>query len=137
MKTIFEINKQLDELFKYWKFKSKYLGDTEAFVSDGIMRNTENDFSWHEKPIRIAFLVKDNPDGEQDTRDWLQFKKNQNLSFTFIHKIANLFYGLSKATDANDASWWFGEIEQHQEDVKDFFNTEPFAFIECKKQPGK
>lgn len=134
-------NKQLDSLFEYWKAKSKALKDADEIVTDGIMRkfvttNTINNTPWKDRNLRIAFLVKDNPDGAHDTRNWLEKEDNRNLKSVFLHKIANLFYGLSHSTNDDGEQWWFGEIEQHAEDVKTFFNTEPFAFVECKKQSG-
>lgn len=128
------INGRLNLLFEYWKVKSKFLKDSDYFVSDGIMNNEE---SWMSKKKRIAFLLKDQyqkggnwPD---DVRKWMDDKI---LTKTFYHKMANLFWGLSHSTENEDAQWWYDEIEKHTNEVKDFFMKEPFAYIECKKQPG-
>ena len=132
------INALLDSLFEYWKKKSIFENDSDYFVKDGIMNDESK---WASKEKRIAFLVKEQnqKDGnwDDDTRNWMKEESMQKQKLPlFFHKIANLFYGLSNSSDEEYAQWWSGEIEQHADDVKAFFNTEPFALIECKKQPG-
>ena len=82
------INKQLDSLFEYWKAKSKALKDADEIVTDGIMRkfittDTINNTPWKDRNLRIAFLVKDNPDGAHDTRNWLEKEDNIQLTTYF------------------------------------------------------
>ena len=56
------------------------------------------------------------------------------MSPRFIRNLAYLLWGLSKAD--KDNPWWYDEVTKHFDEVKDFFNTQPFAIVECKKQPG-
>lgn len=57
-----------------------------------------------------------------------------NLQDPFFQKLAFMLWGFSKIDKNND--WWPGEVEMHLKEVKEFFNTQPFALIECKKEPG-
>lgn len=80
---------------------------------------------------------------DEDIREWLidtvndktesQLKikeANRNLSPRFIRNLAYLLWGLSKAD--KDNPWWYDEVIKHFDEVKDFFNTQPFAIVECK-----
>ena len=58
----------------------------------------------------------------------------RNLKPRFFRNIAYLLWGLSKAD--HDNPWWYDEVTKHFDEVKEFFNTQPFAIVECKKQPG-
>lgn len=84
---------------------------------------------------------------DEDIREWLtdtindkseiQLKikeANRNLAPRFIRNLAYLLWGLSKAD--KDTPWWYDEVTKHFDEVKEFFNTQPFAIVECKKQPG-
>lgn len=95
------------------------------------------------------FIVKDNPaDWSDDVRLWLRDtvddeakhrkvkENNRKIAPQLIHRIANLFWGLTKAKADAENLWWYGEVEQHKDDVREFFNTHPFALVESKKQPG-
>lgn len=131
------INELLNCLFCYWGKKSTFLNDSYFFVKDGIMNDEEK---WLSKKKRVAFLLKDQPQKEgngnwnDDARTWMD-KKLLNMSF--YRKIANILFGLSHSSESEDAQWWYkGEIDNHTNDVDDFFMQEPFAYIECKKQPG-
>lgn len=56
---------------------------------------------------------------------------------TSLSKVWHLIDRFSEDIDlAVDNPWWYGEVAQHFDEVKDFFNTQPFAIVECKKQPG-
>ena len=111
----------------------------------------QNEEAWFSSRNRILFLLKDqNQDGaekwDEDIREWLidtekdtakhhkTKEANRNLETPFLRNLAFLLWGLSKAD--KDNPWWYGEVAQHFDEVKDFFNTQPFAIVECKKQPG-
>ncbi|MCR4799608.1 MAG: hypothetical protein K5860_03795 [Bacteroidales bacterium] len=94
---------------------------------------------WLSKKKRVAFLLKDQPQKEgnwnDDARNWMN---EEILKKTFFRKMANILFGLSHSSESEDAQWWYdGEIDNHTNDVNNFFMQEPFAYIECKKQPGK
>ena len=145
--------------------EKSYLEDKkEPFTKDGILFN-ENipaniiEDMWKLSSRRVLFLLKDqNQKGKdkwfEDIRDWLrvtefdrdkehnknsdksitQKEKNKNLQDPFMKKLAYLLWGLSKIDKNND--WWEGEIDMHLDKVREFYNTQPFALIECKKLPG-
>jgi len=137
------IDEKLDNLFDEWKERMKKNGDMN-FTKDGILRkngisDTKILETWMESSKRIMFLLKDqNQEGkkwDEDIRDWLTTNDNTcNLGSAFIKNIAYILWGLSKADENND--WWYNEITMHFDEVKGFFNTQPFALVECKKQPG-
>lgn len=132
-----------------------------AFTKDGVIyKNGEKteitEQKWVNSSKRILFLLKDQhqirdegkPFWPEDIRYWLKDaegdnydakqnkEKNRNLVPRFIKNLAYLFWGLSKTTSDEDCAWWYNEVTMHLEKVKEFFNTQPFALIECKKQPG-
>ncbi|MBR6103457.1 MAG: hypothetical protein IKP81_00170 [Paludibacteraceae bacterium] len=147
------MTKELEELFVEWKNRQTENRDGEYFTKDGILRhNNETDeeleAKWFSTERRIAILLKDQyqkdeQKWDEDIRDWLrdtdmknekalaQKRKNRNLEVSFLKRIAYLIWGLSKADEKND--WWYYEVDKHREEVKDFFNTQPFALVECKK----
>lgn len=151
------MGKDLEELFKIWKNRQTENGDGENFTKDGILRhNNETDeeleAKWFSTERRIAILLKDQyqkdeQKWDEDIRDWLrdtdiddekalaQKRKNRDIEVSFLKRIAYLIWGLSKADEKND--WWYDEVDKHREEVKDFFNTQPFALVECKKMPGE
>ena len=149
------IENDLDDLFVEWKSKMKEQDSTSHFTRDGLMYNKnplgQNEGAWFSSRNRILFLLKDqNQDGaekwDEDIREWLidtekdtdkhhkTKEANRNLETPFLRNLAFLLWGLSKAD--KDNPWWYGEVAQHFDEVKDFFNTQPFAIVECKKQPG-
>lgn len=149
------MEKELQELFEEWKNK---LGT--CFTYDGIMyqngkTNEQVVKEWMASPKRVVFLLKDQHqfgDGEKwDERiylwlndvDWEDIEKkkwnvqacaNRNIKGKFFKNIAYILWGLVKADRNNE--WWYQEVKKHHEDVKTFFNTQPFALVECKKDPG-
>lgn len=147
---------ELEGLFEEWKSRIKEKDSSSHFTRDGLMYNSidqkQNEEAWHSSHKRILFLLKDqNQDGnekwDEDIREWLidtesdetiekrKIKEaNRNLKPRFIRNLAFLLWGLSK-TD-NDNPWWYDEVSKHFDEVKEFFNTQPFAMVECKKQPG-
>lgn len=150
------IKKELENLFAEWEYRMKDTDCTSHFTRDGLMYNSIpnelNETSWFSSSKRVLFLLKDqNQIGEEmwdeDIREWLintpndttesrqKIKEaNRDLAPRFIRNIAYLLWGLSKAD--NDNPWWYDEVTKHINEVKDFFNTQPFAIVECKKQPG-
>ena len=146
-------NERLDKLFDKWRQRS--IENNEAkdskgnviFTADGLMKKNDDTIDvekeWSESPKRIMFLLKDQPsEWSDDTRLWLKDNEdeernlrvegNRNLKPRFIRNIANVFYGLSNARTADDC--WLKAIPE--EDIREHFNTRPFAFVECKKQGG-
>lgn len=137
------IDEKLENLFDEWKDRMKKNGDMN-FTKDGILRkkgisDTKVIETWMASSKRILFLLKDqNQEGgkwDEDIRDWLTINENtSNLGSTFLKNIAYILWGLSKADENND--WWYNEVTMHFDEVKEYFNTQPFALVECKKQPG-
>ena len=151
------IEKELENLFIEWHYRIMKASDnTPHFTRDGLMYNNNshehNEATWFSSSKRVLFLLKDqNQKGEEkwdeDIREWLintpndtteshqRIKEaNRNLAPRFIRNIAYLLWGLSKAD--NDNPWWYDEVTKHLDEVKEFFNIQPFAIVECKKQPG-
>lgn len=150
------MNEELEKLFDEWKNRLKENGDGDFFTKDGLLRqNNKSDEQieeeWFSSEKRILILLKDqNQDGSQkwdeDIRDWLkdidgdnsgaleQKQKNRNLNIQFTKRLAFLLWGLSKVN--NNCDWWCNEVAMHIDEVKEFFNTQPFALVECKKMPG-
>lgn len=118
---------------------------------------------WKLSSRRILFLLKDqyqdgNPKWFEDIRDWLRVtefdrdtehnekseqaiirkEKNKNLQYPFIRKLAYLLWGLSKVNKDTVDDWPEGNVNKAFKDgrLKEFFNTQPFALVECKKLPG-
>lgn len=157
---------ELDNIFMEWQQKMKTIGDTYydengelAFTKDGVIyKNGEKteitEQKWVNSSKRILFLLKDQhqirdkgkpfwpedirywlKDGENDKGDALKQKKeNRELGNRFFKHLANIFWGLSKADLQND--WEYDEVVKCEYEVKEFFNAQPFALVECKKQPG-
>lgn len=151
-------NSQLDNIFARWIERSEQNDEPREegygriiFTKDGLMEKNDSQIdiskAWSESKRRVMFLLKDQPtkDGD-DSRLWLrdiegekpQSRKNKEncraLKSRFIHNIANIFWGLWNATPDNLCT--IEQLNQSQEYVKQCFNTNPFAFVECKKQGG-
>ncbi len=145
-------NIQLDELFDYWSKESELhpINNDRCFVKDGLMLknsdlNIDIEEAWDKIQKKVMFIAKDqnqsdNPTEryDQDSRTWLKDRKDvqelQGKNIKFWGNIAILLWGLYKTDSQNP--WWYDEVMQHFDEVKLFFNTYPFAFIESKKQPG-
>lgn len=139
-----DINSQLDELFEEW-IKSI---DNRPFVRDGLMLKYDESIDvekkWINSEKRIAFLLKDqNQDANEDKRwsedirGWLRSEDNttsRDVSTKFIKNIANVFYGLKNIGYEDYEQVWFGELKNDK--VREHFNREAFALVECKKEPG-
>lgn len=159
------IEARLEEIFKEWYDEiRKNEGDDKKFTKDGIMFNenipvNEIEDIWKKSSRRVLFLLKDQNQNDEkkwseDIRYWLRVteldrdkehnkkseqtiirkEKNKNLQYPFIRKLAYLLWGLSKIDKNNN--WYDDEVNKHFDEVKQFFNTQPFALVECKKLPG-
>lgn len=153
LSTHCSINEQLDSLFEKWIIAIKQNNQAEEvpFTKDGLMlsNNIHIDIEkmWNDSGKRILFLVKDQPtqwaddarlwlkDCRTDNADSLKRKENNRLlKPKFIHNLANLFWGLSKSDNSHCYS--YEECAKHLDSVRQNFNTQPFALVECKKQGG-
>lgn len=148
------IGDELETLFKEWKDR---LGT--HFTKDGVMyrngkTNEQVEQEWFASPIRVAFLLKDQNQGngtwDENINLWLKdvdwgdanardkwnasAEANRNIKNRFLKNIAYILWGLAK-TDSNVVRC-FSETKKRHNEVKDFFNSQPFALIECKKDPG-
>lgn len=150
------IKHELEVLFAEWEARMKADDNTSHFTRDGLMYNSipyeQSEDTWFSSSKRVLFLLKDqNQKGkekwDEDIREWLtdtvndkseshlKIKEaNRNLAPRFIRNLAYLLWGLSKADI--DTPWWYDEVTKHFDEVKEFFNTQPFAIVECKKHPG-
>lgn len=158
---------KLDLLFMEWHQRMKANGDVYydekeelAFTKDGIVykngeENEQTEQNWTNSSKRILFLLKDQhqkrEEGKsfwsEDIRYWIkdvetdkdsatkQKHKNRELGNKFFKHLAFIFWGLSKANLQNE--WEYDEVVKHEDEVKEFFNTQPFALVECKKLPGE
>lgn len=98
-------NELLDALFEQWE-DSYEQAEKDRFCRDGLLLKANPSFNinelWENSPLRVAFLLKDNPHGGQDIRGWLIDEKNgsinQNLENDFIKNIALIFYGILKTS---------------------------------------
>lgn len=141
---------QMDSNFKNWEAamiqKESQVNGEIYFTRDGIMDNScvgkeKSAELWFNSDFRPLVLLKDqyqhsSSKSSEDITEW--FKLNPSiatLSQKFFRNIANILWGL-KNIDANGNDWWLPEIDMHIDELKDFFRTQPMAFVECKKQPG-
>lgn len=148
------INSQLDALFSKWKLESEKHNERREkdvptgriiFTEDGLMekaaeRKIDVEKEWNESKKKIMFLLKDQPsDWCNDARLWLREGKNcednRQLKDPFLRNIANIFWGLYNADRENLCTK--EQMHASFEEIKECFNTKPFAFVECKKQGGK
>lgn len=138
-------NQQLDGLFKQW-MESYPEEQRHLFCQDGLMlkadKNADVNELWQNAHRRIAFILKDNPDGwGNDTRLWLQDSKNANIyGNRFLATLAEILYALLHLDSAEDSRLKLSYNKIHgslrQEVADNFVNTAPFAFIEAKKLAG-
>ena len=129
------ITTKLDELFAEWQLSCSH------FVKDGIMLKPDTSIdveeAWLHSERRIAFLLKDQNQGigehwDDDARLWPLYEGWPRGQM--FHIIANTFYGLSHIDIEDYNQFWYGELDPNK--VIEHFNHYPFAFIECKKEPG-
>ncbi len=155
------IGNELEKLFTEWKDRLKKDNGPEThFTKDGVMyrsgkTNEQVEQEWLASPKRVVFLLKDQNQGKNGTWDedinlWLKdvdwedtnardkwnasAKANRNIKGRLMKNIAYILWGLVKADNNVDRS--FKKTNKHHNEVKDFFNSQPFALIECKKEPG-
>lgn len=151
-------NSQLENLFARWIERSEQNDEPREegygrvlFTKDGLMEKNDSQIdiskAWLQSKRRVMFLLKDQPTKwGNDSRLWLKDieneetgkrqsnENNRQLRSRFIHNIANIFWGLWNSTSGNPCT--VEQLNRSQEQVKQCFNTNPFAFVECKKQGG-
>lgn len=130
-------NEKLNNLFEKWKAKSIENGEEKAFCEDGLMYKYGQDKNyvdelWDKSKKRILFLLKDPKEDSGDSRLWLNDQKNQQLGRKILKKLAYILYGLSTVKDGKTVDFW--DITHEQ--LVEFFNEIPFAYVESKKQEG-
>ena len=155
------ISQQLEALFKDWRERLEQNGDGTNFTEDGVMFQNgiepeETERQWLASPKRVLFLLKDqyqkgNPKWDEDIRYWFKdmpsdseetAKKKTSVRATlqgpmgkfFIKNLAYIFLGLNKVN--KDAAWLLDEVKANFEEVREFFLSQPWAIVECKKVPG-
>ncbi len=157
------MEKELQELFEEWKNKLGTCFTYDGIMYQNGKTNEQVEKEWMASPKRVVFLLKDQHqfgDGEkwdEQIRYWLKdlpnddadtlenkirnrnlvppkFKNGKIARKTIFKPIAYILWGLVNVDRNND--WWYQEVENHHEDVKKLFNTQPFALVECKKDPG-
>ena len=151
-------NTQLENLFARWIERSEQNNEPREqgygpiiFTKDGLMEKNNANINvtsaWQNASRRVLFLVKDQPsEWCDDSRLWLKDidgekplsrrnkENNRALKSRFIHNIADMFWGLWNATPTNLCT--VEQLRASCEQVKECFNTHPFAYVECKKQGG-
>lgn len=140
-------NQLLDSLFEKW-IESYETEERHLFCKDGIMLKNDStinvDLLWDHSPRKVAFLLKDCPDGwGYDTREMLLDKigiekaeKNRNLKVKFLRNLAKLLYGLLEMSPENVNGFNDKYVNKRMTEVVNYWNTKPFAFIESKKLAG-
>ena len=150
-----------DEIHKKEGDDKKFTKDGIMF-NENIPVNEIEDI-WKKSSRRVLFLLKDQYQHEEkkwpeDIRDWLrvtdfdrnkdrnngnnkavtQKEKNKELQSKILRKLAYLLWGLSKVNKDTVDDWPEGNVNKAFKDgrLKEFFNTQPFALVECKKTPG-
>lgn len=141
------ISNQLQKLFKKWR--AKLAKDTDVqqweastggvfFTTDGIMNaGSLSDEEWFDpNRVRVAFILKDQyqrlDNGHHSKDDVRNYKTDKNTPF-FVN-LRNIFWGLSHTSKHNPCKW--NSILENEENVKEYFQTTPYAIIEAKKTPG-
>ncbi|MDR1348305.1 MAG: hypothetical protein LBJ63_07790 [Prevotellaceae bacterium] len=129
------INQELEQLFANWKQASEKKGDSKFFCKDGLVckpRVIEN--LWLNANRRVLFLLKDqNQDADSDkhwdddARCW--FNNDKIYEIPFFKNLAYCLYAILNPEKS------FETIAQ--ENIIEFSDNTPFAYVEAKKQPGK
>lgn len=142
------IEQRLATLFSEWRVRMKQDGH-KYFTEDGIIykNNLPEQYTlklWCKSQKRVVFLLKDQNQGngerwDEDIRYWLIGEdknriKNRDLSTPFLKILGYMLWGVCKVN--NDCDWWYNEVTKHIDEVIEYFNTQPFGLIECKKEPG-
>lgn len=138
---------KLYTLFEEWESRVDRDYVTDAFITDGIMFNSkiEDDTIenvWHNSRKRIMFLISGiSQHGKQRTDEDLRLllnnysKKSDILENSTFRHFANLLWGFSKTTGNHICD--YESIKRNLAKVEDYFQTQPFALVACKKTPGK
>lgn len=137
--TFVNYNAKLDALFVQWK-NSYDEDDKKRFCPDGLMLMPNESLNvnqlWEEAPRRVMFLLKDCPDElGYDTRTLLKYLENRELGNVFTKYLAKILYGLLKQQVDKRINDKY--VNDHMDEVRNVWNTMPFAFVETKKLAGK
>lgn len=149
------IDFKLEAVFAEWQERMRRNGSSH-FTKDGVLykngqQRVDTVNAWLTSPKRIMFLLKDQHQNgvqkwDEDIRYWLKDMEddternlkskeaNRHLTSPFIRMLAYILWGLSKAGTGCD--WWYDDVTKHIDEVEHFFNNQPFALVECKKEPG-
>lgn len=149
-------NYELEHLFDEWIEESLKNNEWQstgqiAFTKDGLLEKNEPidiEVLWHSSRKRILFVLKDQPsEWSDDVRLWLKDeswddkesltrkRNNRELKPRFLRNIANVLWGLYTIDTPKDCD--YSKAHESFDDVKQCFNTIPFALMESKKQGGK
>ncbi|MBR0503446.1 MAG: hypothetical protein IJJ77_09420 [Paludibacteraceae bacterium] len=156
------ISNELESLFSEWEKRLGTHFTKDGVMYQNGKTNEQVEQEWMASPIRVAFLLKDqhqfdSKTSNEDIRYWLKDmpkdnpdarenkKRNRNLippkfnngkraRKSIFKPIAFLLWGLSKV--GKGANWEFNDVKANLEEVKKFINSQPFALVECKKDPG-
>ena len=156
------IGNELDTLFEEWKkrLKTHFTKDGVMYQNDKTPEQVEQE--WKDSSKRVVFLLKDqhqfdSVNWDEDIRYWLKDlpddssdtlenkRRNRNLlppkfnngkkaSKSILKPMAYILWGLIKADRNNECL--YQDVEKHHEDIKELINRQPFALMECKKDPG-
>ncbi len=157
-----DIGNELDTLFEEWKNRLGTCFTYDGIMYQNSKENKQVEQEWLDSPKRVLFLLKDQHqygDGNWDEHIhyWLKDlpddkpsvlenkRRNRNLippvfnngtraRKSILKPIAFLLWGLSKVEKSTD--WKFDDVKANMEEVKRFINSQPFAIVECKKDPG-
>ena len=156
------IKTELDKLFAEWQGQLGTCFTFDGLMYQNDKTDEQVEQEWMASPKRVLFLLKDqhqydNVNWNEEIRYWLKDlqvdqpgalenkKRNRNLAppmfnngkkarRNFLKPIAFLLWGLSKVEKGADCE--FNNVKANLEEVKKFFNSQPFALVECKKDPG-
>ena len=158
------ISEELDTLFNEWKKRlgtgTHFTYDGIMYQNGKTKEQVEQE--WMASPKRILFLLKDQHQFDAEKWDehiryWLKdlpgdespvlenkrrnrnlippvFKNGKRARKSIFKPIAFLLWGLAKVEKGID--WKFDDVKVNLEEVKKLFNSQPFALVECKKDPG-
>ena len=156
------IKKELDELFAEWQRQLGTCFTFDGLMYQNDKTDEQVEQEWVASPKRVLFLLKDqhqfdSVNWDEEIRYWLKDlpgdmpnvlenkRRNRNLVApvfnngkkarkNILKPIAFLLWGLSKVEKGADCE--FSNVKANLEEVKKFFNSQSFALVECKKDPG-